>query len=84
MTALLAAISALSLVVHPTWGEIKNPGLWMFAILAALAGVARGGWWRTHVDHSWRLVGRAAAVLLRSGQQPQSDQHGPRSPTAER
>jgi hypothetical protein len=37
VTALLAAMSALALIAYPTWGELKNPGLWMFAILAALA-----------------------------------------------
>jgi hypothetical protein len=119
--ALLAAMCALSLIAYPTWGELKNPGLWMFAILAAVGGAARGYWLRLYVDHSWRLirlrkaydcvvaaagllglslveialaaigpadqptmelgltviafflVGRAAAVLLRSRQEPQSD-----------
>jgi TRAP-type uncharacterized transport system fused permease subunit len=56
VTALLAAISALSLIAYPTWGELKNPGLWMFAIIAALAGAARGYWLRIYVDHSWRLM----------------------------
>ena len=56
VTALLAAISAVSLIAYPTWGELKNPGLWMFAILAALAGLARGYWLRIYVDHSWRLI----------------------------
>jgi len=56
MTALLAALSALALVAYPTWGELKNPGLWMFAILAAVAGFARGYWLRIDVDHSWRLI----------------------------
>ena len=56
MTALLAALSALWLIAYPTWGELKNPGLWMFAILAALAGVARGYWLRIYVDHTWRLM----------------------------
>jgi len=37
-------------------GELKNPGLWMFAILAAVAGAARGYWLRLYVDHSWRLI----------------------------
>lgn len=56
VTALLAALSALSLIAYPTWGELKNPGLWMFAILAALAGMARGYWLPIYVDHSWRLI----------------------------
>lgn len=121
VTALLSAMAALSLIAYPTWGELKNPGLWMFALLAALAGVARGYWLRIYVDHSWRLirlrkaydgliatavlaglalieiglamigpadkptmelgvtviasflVGRSAAVLLRSRHEPQSD-----------
>jgi hypothetical protein len=47
---------ALSLIAYPTWGELKNPGLWMFAILAALAGAARGYWLRLYVDHTWRLI----------------------------
>ena len=40
VTALLAAIAAFSLIAYPTWGDIKNPGLWMFAILAATAVAA--------------------------------------------
>jgi hypothetical protein len=132
MPALLAALSAFSLIAYPTWGEVKNPGLWMFAILAALVGMARGYWLRIYVDHSWRLirlqkaydclvaaaaltalalveialaaigpagqptmelgltviasfflVGRSAAVLLRSRQEPQSDLHDSPSPPAE-
>jgi len=131
VTALLAAMSALALIAYPTWGELKNPGLWMFAILAALAGSARGYWLRIYVDHSWRLmrlqkahdglvaaagltglalveialaaigpadqptmelglamvasflVGRSAAVLLRSRQEPQSDLHDNPYPPAE-
>ena len=34
-TALLVVISALVLVAYPTWGELKNPALWMF-ILASI------------------------------------------------
>ena len=130
VSALLAALSALSLIAYPTWGELKNPGLWMFAIVAAVAGAARGHWLRLDVDHSWRLirlnaydgliagaaliglalveialaasgpadqptmelgltvvasflVGRSAAVLLRSRQEPQSDLHDSPSPPAE-
>ena len=56
VTALLAAVSALSLIAYPTWGELKNPGLWMVAIIAALAGAARGYWLRIYVDHGWRLI----------------------------
>jgi hypothetical protein len=129
--ALLAAMSALSLIAYPTWGELKNPGLWMFAIVAAVAGTARGYTLRLYVDHGWRLmrlqkaydcliataaliglslveialaaigpadqptmelglaviasylVGRAAAVLLRSRQEPQSDLHDSPSSPAE-
>ncbi|MPZ30003.1 MAG: hypothetical protein GEV13_03225 [Rhodospirillales bacterium] len=113
----------LALIAYPTWGKLENPGLWMFAILAALAGLVRGYWLRIYVDHSWRLlrprkaydcliaaagliglalveialpatgpadqptmelgltviasflVGRSAAVLLRSRQEHQSDLH---------
>jgi hypothetical protein len=131
VTALLAALSALSLIAYPTWGELKNPGLWMFAIVAAVAGAARGYLLRFDIDHSWRLmrlrkaydgliaaaalvglalveialaaigpadqptmelgltvvasflVGRSAAVLLRSRQEPQSDLHNSPAPPAE-
>lgn len=131
VTTLLAAMAALSLIAYPTWGALKNPGLWMFAILAALAGVARGYWLRIYVDHGWRLIrlrkaydcfiataaltgvalveialaaigpadqptmelgltviasfliGRSAAVLLRSRQEPQSDLHDSPTPPAE-
>jgi hypothetical protein len=55
VTPLLAAMAALSLIAYPTWGELKNPGLWMFAILAAVAGAARGYWLRLY-DHNWRLL----------------------------
>jgi ABC-type Na+ efflux pump permease subunit len=48
-TALLAVISALALVSYPTWGELKNPGLWMFAIVAAVTGVARAYWMQIDV-----------------------------------
>ena len=44
VTPLLAAMAALSLIAYPTWGKLKNPGLWMFAILAAVAGSARAYW----------------------------------------
>jgi len=129
VTALLAALSALALIAYPTWGELKNPGLWMFAIVVADA--ARVYWPRFDIDHSWRLirlqkaydgfiaaagliglalleitlaaigpadqptmelgltvvasflVGRSAAVLLRSRQEPQSDLHHSPSPPAE-
>jgi hypothetical protein len=112
-------------------GGFKNPGLWMFAIVAAVAGAARGYVLRFDIDHSWRLirlqkahdgliaaagliglalveialatigpagqptmelgltvaasflVGRSAAVLLRSRQEPQSDLHDSPSPPAE-
>jgi hypothetical protein len=54
--ALLASISALLLVAYPTWGELKNPGLWMFAIIATVVGVARGHWMPLEVDHTWHLI----------------------------
>ena len=56
MVALLAALSALALIAYPTWGDLKNPGLWMFAILAAVVGVARGYLLRVDVDQIWGLV----------------------------
>jgi hypothetical protein len=119
------------LIAYPTWGELKNPGLWMFAIVAAVAGAARGDLLRFDIDHNWRLmrlrkaydsliaaaaliglalvesalaaigpadqptmelgltvvasflVGRSAALLLRSRQEPQSDLHDSPSPPAE-
>ena len=56
LTAVLAIVSALILVVYPTWGELRNPGLWMFAIVAGAIGVARGFWIRIDVDHIWSLM----------------------------
>jgi uncharacterized membrane protein AbrB (regulator of aidB expression) len=56
LTALLATLSALVLVAYPTWGALRNPGLWMFAILAGGIGVARGYWMRIDVDHTWGLL----------------------------
>jgi hypothetical protein len=38
-----------ALVAYPTWGELKNPGLWMFAIVAAVTGVARAYWMQIDV-----------------------------------
>lgn len=61
-TAVLAALAALALIAYPTWGELKNPGLWMFAILAAGIGVARGHWLRIDIDHGWRLMRLHKAV----------------------
>lgn len=55
-TALLGAMAALALIAYPTWGELKNPGLWMFAILAGAAGVARGYWIKIDIDHNWSLI----------------------------
>lgn len=55
-TALFGALAALALIAYPTWGELKNPGLWMFAILAAVVGVARGYWLRIDIDHGWQLM----------------------------
>ena len=55
-TAVSGAMAALALIVYPTWGELKNPGLWMFAILAGAAGVARGYWMEIDIDHSWGLM----------------------------
>jgi hypothetical protein len=67
--AVLAAVAAIALVAYPTWGELRNPALWMFAILATVAGVARGYWLRLDVDHTWRLIRlrRAHDGLLATG-----------------
>jgi hypothetical protein len=129
--ALLAAAAALVLVAYPTWGELKNPELWMFSIVAGVLGVARGYWMQLDVDHGWRLVrlpravdcriatillagfaiaevvlaitgpadqptmelgmtviasfllARAAAVMARARQEPQSDLHDRPSPPVE-
>ena len=61
-TALLGAMAALALIAYPTWGELKNPGLWMFAILAGVAGVARGYWMQIDIDHSWGLIRLRSAI----------------------
>ena len=53
---LLAGVAALTLIAYPTWGELKNTELWMFAIVAGVAGVARGYWMQLDVDHGWRLI----------------------------
>jgi len=60
--ALLGAMAAIALIVYPTWGELKNAGLWMFAILACAAGVARGYWIRVDIDHRWGLIRLRNAV----------------------
>ena len=54
--AVLAAISAFALIAYPTWGELKNPGLWMFAIVAGIGGVARGYTLRIDVDQIRQLI----------------------------
>lgn len=71
VVALLAGLAALVLVAYPTWGELKNPELWMLAIVAGVLGVARGYWMKLDVDHGWHLVRlpraadcRVATVLL--------------------
>ncbi|WP_422002940.1 hypothetical protein [Reyranella sp.] len=56
LPALLAAVSALALIAYPTWGELKNPGLWMFAIIACVAGVARGYTLNLDVDQIRGLI----------------------------
>ena len=131
VAALLAAAAALVLVAYPTWGELKNPELWIFSIVAGVAGVARGYWMQLDVDHAWRLLrlpraadcrvatfllagmalgeiglatagpadqptmelgmtviasfllARAAAVMVRARQEPQSDLHDRPSPPLE-
>ena len=55
VVGLLAGAAALILVAYPTWGELKNPELWIFSILAGIAGVARGYWMQIDVDH-WRFL----------------------------
>ncbi|MCA0305469.1 MAG: hypothetical protein LCH95_23965 [Proteobacteria bacterium] len=130
-TAVLAGVAALLLVAYPTWGELKNPELWMFSIVAGVAGVARGFWMQLDVDHAWHLlrltraadcrvatfalaglalvevglafsgpadqptmelgmtviasflIARAAAVMVRARQEPQSDLHDRPSPPVE-
>lgn len=56
VAAALAALSALLLIAYPTWGELKNPGLWAFAIGAAVLGAARGYWMQLDVDHGNNLI----------------------------
>lgn len=71
VAAALAALSALILIAYPTWGELKNPSLWVFAIVAAVVGAGRGYWMQLDVDHGWHLIrltraldGPLAAVVL--------------------
>jgi len=71
---LLAVISALALVAYPTWGELKNPGLWMFAIVAAVTGVARAYWMQ--IDVGGVLPGWTGGCRgVRSRSEPQADLH---------
>jgi len=56
LTPLLAAVSALVLISHPSLADLRRPGMWLFALLAALAGVARGALLRMQADNAWRLV----------------------------
>lgn len=129
--AVLAGVAALVLVAYPTWRELKNPELWMLAIVAGVLGVARGYWMQLDVDHAWHLVrlpravdcsvatvllaamaiaevalairgpadqptmelgmtviasfllARAAAVMVRAYQEPQSDLHDRPAPPVE-
>lgn len=56
VAAALATMSAIILIAYPTWGELKNPALWAFAIVAAVVGIARGFWMQLDVDHGSNLI----------------------------
>jgi hypothetical protein len=54
--AVLAALSALTLIAYPAWRELMNPVLWIVAILAAIVGAGRGYALQIFVDHGWKLI----------------------------
>lgn len=56
LTPLLAAVSALVLISHPSLADLRRPGMWLFALVAVLVGIARGALLRLQVDNAWRLV----------------------------
>jgi len=56
VAAFLAVLSAVILIAYPTWGELKNPALWAFAIVATVVGIARGYWMQLDVDHGHGLI----------------------------
>lgn len=56
VAAALAVLSAVILIAYPTWGELKNPALWAFAIGATVVGIVRGYWMQLDVDQGNHLV----------------------------
>jgi hypothetical protein len=74
---LLAAATAVSFYVPPS-NDLRDPAVWMAALVAGLAGVGRGAFIRLEVDHRRGLlllrrapeafwVALAAALLIAAG-----------------
>ena len=62
VAAALAALAALILIAYPTWGELKNPSLWVFAIVAAVVGAGRG-----YLSQPGDLTDRRKVLLQNAG-----------------
>ena len=54
--AALASLAGLMLFSYPSFAEFDHPELWMFALGAAVVGVARGHWMAIDVDQIWNRL----------------------------
>lgn len=52
----LAALAFVLEIVHPSLEELKEPAIWLFAVVAGVAGVARGRFMPLEVDQTWNRI----------------------------
>jgi hypothetical protein len=52
----LAALACVMEIVHPSLEELKQPAIWLFAVAAGVAGVARGRFMALEVDQTWNRI----------------------------
>ena len=52
----LAALACGLEIVHPSLEELKQPAIWQFAVVAGVAGVARGRFMALEVDQTWNRI----------------------------